>query len=1441
MEGARAADLTSLEMADAVWLAAATQHAWCDTTGSQPAEAPARPVTPPDQPAKPEPGQQSWRDGRAGARESASVQEDQVLRLVPTDLGRGEQPAAALLSVSTNIVRALRPLKRKVPSWREDEVTLDEEATAEEAVRRGIWWPVTKPQTARWLDLTLVVDAGPSMSLWQSSVTEFISLLQQLGAFRTIQLRLLDTHGAPILRGGMPGTQTRGPAELLDPFGRRIMLVLTDCVSEAWRSGQVSPMLARWGAAMPVAVVHLLPQRMWLRDGLPLHRARVTVPGDLRPNLRWGLELPDAWLDPALAEIGPGDAVPVPFLELDPRWLGWWARMVTGERGGVQADAMVLLTGNNIGGKFLGTPSGERVSPPTDGSPELQVQKFLSVAAPPAFRLATLLAAVPVNVPVARFVQAEFVPESGPDHLAEVFTSGLLRPPQGVPGERPWDTITFDFKESVRGVLLSGARRSETADVVRRVIERFGTRISVLGWFRDALAGPDNAPDPTVTTDNAYYVAIERTVMRALSGPYLSRAERLANSLGSERPSAALSSGSTTGTAKNPVSDKMPDVAKQADFPSQPVESSALTTNAPEPPAPRPAPPGESSPADVGATVGIGTVATPDDRVPLVWGNVPPRNPNFTGRNDLLDQLSLRLAAGGATAILPAALHGMGGIGKTQIATEYIYRHLNDYEVVWWIQAAQPAQVRAALNELAQHLRLPGVSEAAAAVPAVLEALRLGQPHRRWILVFDAAESPETIRHFFPTNGPGKILVTSRNPEWASVARPLEVAVFHRDESVELLKRRGPELDDEDADQLAEKLGDLPLAIEQAAAWRAETGMPVREYLRLFDEKVAEILDTSAPTGYEVSVAAAWNVSFDELKTRSPAAHQLLQVCAFFAPEPITRNLFTGVRGVSISSDLDEALRDPMRLSRAIRDIARYGLAKIDHRNNSLQLHRLVQLVLRNRMSPTQRTEKQHGAHVLLANYDPNDPKSASSWPRYQEVLPHVSASELTDCDDPWVRQLVINLMQYLYFWGDYDEAAALSKLALESWTERLGETDPQVLEAASWLGLCLWIRGMFVEAADLNRRTLELRRQVSGDSSEETIMAQLRVAVDTRTRGDFRTARELNEQIHQTAKTNYGEDDPITLQAAHDLAVSVRLCGDYRRAFEINQRTSQRRAEVLGYDNVDTLNTLSGMFMARRELGEYSLARLEHERIAHRVQELIGEDKSDTLRRFGYLAVARRKDGDHEGALELSTRALDLYRRRYGDDHYLAMAVAVDHSNDLRHAGNLDGARELGSATLQRYRDKFGDDHPLTLTAAVDLAVTLRLAGQAEQARELNSRSLEKLRAVLGVDHPYSIVCAIDLASDLAALGNADEALAIGSDAHDRAQEVLGSDHPTTIAASLNVALDLRALGRIQEAETRYADVITRFRQVLGETHPTTVAAIQGLRANCDIDPLPI
>ncbi|MBE8520119.1 tetratricopeptide repeat protein [Amycolatopsis sp. H6(2020)] len=1357
-------------------------------------------------------------------------------------------PTAPVLPGAAELVRALRPFKRKVFSKQADDVELDEDRTAEEAAQTGLWLPVTRRRRGRWLDLTLVVDSSPSMALWTPTVTAFARLLERLGAFRSVRVRLLETGktGAaeggevlgPTLRGGTADAPARGAGEVIGSSDRSLLLILTDGVSDAWHRDLVSPMLARWGRAMPVAIVHLLPQRLWPRGGMGIHQAVLTPPGPLRPNGSYDVRSADVLLDPAEAAELTAGAVPVPVLELQDRWLGWWASMVTGVGGVARKAAVVLARDQPRPGEHSAGRESER-------SAREKVKHFHSSASPPAFRLATLLAAVPVDVGVARALQAELVPGSGPGHLAEVFTSGLLK--RSLDGT-PWDRANWEFAEHVRQLLLRGARRSDTAHAVISASRRFGDRNPVLARLQAALAAPDATPDPVLPAATPADIALERDLMRALSGPYLSRADRLES-----RIAAIGQHGGVPPTTIPAVSETMSQELKPTGSSSEPaavVHPDARNVDIP-PPVSEAAPAVRTKIVREIADVTSRSERRSGDEAPPVWGAVPPKNPNFTGRRELLDQLTERLGAG-TTAVLPAALHGMGGIGKTQMAVEYIYRHLRDYDIVWWIQATQPTQIRKSFTELAQHLRLPGADEAITAVPAVREALRLGRPYRRWLLVFDSAEDPAMVRQFFPVDGPGQILVTSRNPTWAGIARPLEVAVFQRDESKNLLGLRREDLLDADADLISEKLGDLPLAIEQAAAWLAETGMPAQDYVELFDEKVAEILDTAAPNDYEVSVAAAWNVSFDELSSRSPAAHQLLQVCAFFAPEPISRSLFTGVRDASIAPELDAALRDPMRLGRAIRDVHRYSLAKIDHRSNTLILHRLVQLVLRQRMSEQHRPEMRHGAHLLLAKADPGDPASPHTWTRYQEVLPHIYDAELTDCDDPWARQLVINLFMFLYSWGDHEGAVSLAERAVKAWTadreQRLarGEDlveDPPLLElkASERLAFLYWVVGRYDEAAKVAKQTLDRYTDALGEDHEETLNAQLTYALILKARGDFSEARRRNEEIYVKARGLFGEDDPVTLGAAHDFIVALLLTGEYAEARELAEKTYSRRVETFGFDNVDTIATQVLLVLSRRELGDYPWAKIEMERIAERAEQLYGSDSVGTLRRRYYQSVSCRKDGDHDTALELSTDALRRFRARYGNSHPNAMACALGHSIDLRHAQRFAEASALGEEVYHLYRENLGERHPHTLSAQLDLGVTLRLGGNPANAREVDEKALAGSREKLGEDHPHTIVCGINLASDLFALDRVEEAVALDVDLLDRARRVLGEDHPTTLAVQLNRSLDLRAIGETAQADVLYEDVMTRYRLVLGEIHPGTQSASRGVRADCDIDPMPL
>ncbi len=274
---------------------------------------------------------------------------------------------------------------------------------------------------------------------------------------------------------------------------------------------------------------------------------------------------------------------------------------------------------------------------------------------------------------------------------------------------------------------------------------------------------------------------------------------------------------------------------------------------------------------------------------PPIW-QVPTRNAAFTGRVEVLEQLHDRLAGTGMAVVAPMALHGLGGVGKTQVALEYAHRYMADYDVIWWISAEQDELINGTLAPMAQNLGIRIRDSIPETAQAVREALRLGRPYDRWLLIFDNADNPNEVKDFFP-GGSGHVIVTSRNPAWSVVAEPLEIDVFSREESVRLLRRRVAGLSEAEATQVAEKLGDLPLAIEQASAWLAETGMPAAEYVDRLDSELVAALELSQPDDYPTTVAATFRLSFDRLRQRSPGAARVLELCAYFSPDPISLSL----------------------------------------------------------------------------------------------------------------------------------------------------------------------------------------------------------------------------------------------------------------------------------------------------------------------------------------------------------------------------------------------------------------------------------------------------------------------------------------------------------------------------------------------------------------------
>lgn len=828
----------------------------------------------------------------------------------------------------------------------------------------------------------------------------------------------------------------------------------------------------------------------------------------------------------------------------------------------------------------------------------------------------------------------------------------------------------------------------------------------------------------------------------------------------------------------------------------------------------------------------------PPGPVPVIWGGVPAQNKIFTGRNDILDVLHEGLSRK-VTAVLPHALQGLGGVGKTAVAVEYAYRYRDEYELVWWIPADQPVLVQASLAQLAPSLGLPpatatgiGVEGAAA---ATLNALRKGEPYKRWLLVFDNADEPEDLKDIFP-RGPGDVLITSRNPRWESVVQTVQVDVFTRAESIAFLNKRVPGgLPGADAEALASELGDLPLALEQAGALLAGTGMSVDEYLRLLREQVAAIMSEGKSPDYPMSMTAAWKLSVQTLAQHQPEAVTLLRCCAFFGAEPIPRDLLPrGAHAVN-GSPLGELLADPLTLARSITALGRFALVRIDGR--AIVIHRLTQALQRAALTPEEQDSFREQAHLVLSAGAPSDPEDTRQWPRYTQLIAHVQSTRLELSRHSEARRFALNMVRYLYNSGDLESARQFSERYIEAWRANTGAEDPQLLLAQQHLGNVLRAMGRYEPAFDIDRRTLALARQSLGEEDPLTLAQTSSYTADLRGNGDFAEALRIDVEALERHRRVLGPDDVRTLRVSNNLAVDYGLNSRYADARDQHMETYQRRRDA-DVPATELLSSWSGLARALRLCGAFSEGRdVGQDAYDFGLSEL-GPDHPRTLETAIDLSVALRRAGaSYEDSLELAAAVLELSRRRFGAAAPLTLAAALSFTNIQRATDQASEALEVALETMERYKAIYGAVHPYYYGCMGNVATLYRVNGNLPKAVETDETAFGGLRDRLGAGHHYTLTVAVNLASDHAALGNPARAREIGQDTMPRLITALGEDHPLTLACAANLVQDLRAAGAEAEADHLLGETIRRLRQTLGDRHPDTIAAAEGRRLDPDFD----
>jgi hypothetical protein len=694
---------------------------------------------------------------------------------------------------------------------------------------------------------------------------------------------------------------------------------------------------------------------------------------------------------------------------------------------------------------------------------------------------------------------------------------------------------------------------------------------------------------------------------------------------------------------------------------------------------------------------------------PRVW-NVPARNPGFTGRDGLLVEVRQALLGGDSAVV--QALHGMGGVGKTQLVIEYARRFARTYDLAWWVNAEQAGLIGDQFTDLGLALGcVPARASPQAAREAVLGELRA---RGRWLLVFDNAEQPADITGWLP-GGDGHVLITSRERGWAEIAVPVEVGVLARRASVAILQGRVAGLTQADADRLADQLGDLALAIAQAAGYMTESGMAAGQYLRLLGTRAGQLLGMKEgrPSSYPLSLAAVTGMIADRLAAEDPAAAELASLCAFLAPEPIPEELFTGAVS-ELPGELAARAADPLSWSQTVAHLTRQSLARVDH-GSGLQMHRLTQAILRDRLTPEQAAAARKRTEAMLAASNPGDMPNPVIWPRWARLMPHLLAADLAGTDSPGLRTLAGDACHYLILRGDNRTAYDLASNLRQQWRDRLGDHHEHVQVAAHFLAWVLRVTGHYAQARDLDQDNLNQRRRDLGEDHLRTLSSANNLALDLHRLGEVQAARNLNQDTLDRLRRILGEDHPRTLGSAGNLALDLAAVGELQAACDLNQDTLDRLRRIQGEDHPDTMRSASNLAINLRALGEVQAARDLDEDILDRKRRVMGEDNSSTLLSASSLAADLRALGEVQAARDLDQDTLDRQRRVLGEDHPETLVSASNLAADLRALGEVQAARDLDQDTLDRRRRLLGEDHPETLDSASNLAADLRTIAETD------------------------------------------------------------------------------------------------------------------------------
>jgi tetratricopeptide (TPR) repeat protein len=714
-----------------------------------------------------------------------------------------------------------------------------------------------------------------------------------------------------------------------------------------------------------------------------------------------------------------------------------------------------------------------------------------------------------------------------------------------------------------------------------------------------------------------------------------------------------------------------------------------------------------------------GGIPRPADKVISAGMNNLPRPPAgvFVGRRDALVLLETGLSGGGGV-MMTQAVFGLGGVGKSELALQYAHSHRASYELIWWVTAEDASQVEAGLAGLAGRI-CPELALTATTAEAAAWAVTWLQCHAGWLLILDDVSDPGDVEPLLGQLHGGHVLLTTRRDTgWQRIAAPVRLEVLAPGPAAALITANTGTADPGDthvAGEIAEELGFLPLALDQASAYITRGRIPLSRYLELLREHPARMYAAGATGGHaQRTIARLWDITLKAVSRADPAGVGLLRVLACYAPDAIPRRI---IGGGNANAGEDEALGL----------LASYSMITLTA--DAVSMHRLVQAVILSAPDDSDSAQRPQGTAVeWLDDALPRDPDTnVAAWPFLRAFIPHAAAvaGRYAPGEEPAALARVLTGVAVFHrSQGSYQDALRLGFTALGIAQRVYSDGQPEIAAFLGNLAATYGALGRHAEALPLKERALAVAEATVGPDHPSTALRLGNLAQTYSALGRHAEALALKERALAVTEATLGPDHPSTALRLGNLAATYTALRRHAEALPLKERALAVSEATLGPEHPRTALRLGNLARTYSALGRHAEALALKERALAVTEAALGPEHPSTAVRLGNLARTYSALGRHAEALPLEERALAVIEAVLGPDHprtaHRLGNLAATYRDLDRHAEALP----LRERALVITEAALGPDHPSTAVRLGNLAASYRAVGRDEDAAALERRA---------------------------------------------------------------------------------------------------------------------